>query len=94
MKELVSIYLSNDKTKYKKLYKSDLNENGYCPKKYEELDKKEFRVNDVEKLLMKSFEQASLEFSRISLLYDTLRMRVMSKYDLSEDEFTNLLKGE
>ena len=91
-KKLVSIYLSKDKTHYKKLYKEDLNEHRYCDNEYDKLDRKEYKVSTEMELLMKAFEQCSYQYSKVSLLYDMLRVKVMRKYNLSEEDFEKLLQ--
>ena len=92
MGKVISLYLSDDKTHYKRLYKEDLNENGYCDLKYDELDRKEYKVSGDMRILMNAFEHCSLDYSRVSLMYDMLRAKVIRKYNLSESDFEKILQ--
>lgn len=92
MGKVISLYLSEDKKHYKRLYKEDLNDKGYSDLKYNELDRKEYKVSEDMQLIMDAFAHCSLEYSRVSLMYDMLRVKVMRKYNLSEDDFEKILQ--
>ena len=89
-KKLVSIYLSDDKTHYKKLYEDDLNEYGYCTLKYDELDRKKYKLSEEIKFILEGFQQLNDQYSIVLLKYDMLRANIMKKYNLTEEELNKL----